>query len=232
MQVRDIMTRNVITAAPDTSVLDVAALLVHHHVSALPVADGDSLVGMVSEADLLHRDELGTQRDPATLSWWRRILAGDDAAEAYVQAHATKVRDVMSTPVISVTESTKLGDLAALLESNGIRRAPVLRADRIVGIVSRADFIRALVARARVKHGEHARSDESIQRALLAELESQGWWRPRRCDVTVSDGVVHIAGPLESEQAKVATRVAAENIPGVRGVEDTRVLSIPPGGYL
>jgi len=232
MQVRDIMTRNVIRAAPDASVLDVAALLVHHHISAVPVVDGDSLVGMVSEADLLHRDELGTQRDPATLPWWRRILAGDDAAEAYVQAHATKVRDLMSTPVISVTESTKLGDLAELLESNGIRRAPVLRAGRMVGIVSRGDFVRALLAQARVKHGEHARSDASIQRALLAELESQGWWRPRRCDVTVSDGVVHIAGPLESEQDRVATRVAAENIPGVRSVEDTRVLSIPSGGYL
>jgi predicted transcriptional regulator len=85
MQVRDIMTRNVIRAAPDASVLDVAALLVHHHISAVPVVDGDSLVGMVSEADLLHRDELGTQRDPATLPWWRRILAGDDAAEAYVR---------------------------------------------------------------------------------------------------------------------------------------------------
>ena len=233
MQVRDIMTRNVITVSPDTSVLDVASLLVHHHISGVPVAAGDSVVGMISEADLLHRRELGTQRDPTDLSWWRRILAGEeDSADAYVQAHATKVRDVMSRPVISVAENTAAGDLATRLEANGIRRAPVLRAGRLVGIVSRADFVRALLARARVKHGERARSDESIRRALLAELESQGWWRPRLCDVTVSDGIVHIAGPLESAQSKAATRVAAENIPGVRGVEDSRSPSIPAGGYL
>jgi CBS domain-containing protein len=232
MQVRAIMSRNVVVAAPDTSVLDVASLMVHHRISAVPVADGDSVVGMVSEADLLHRHELGTQRDPAALPWWRRILSGDDAAEFYVEAHATKVRDVMSTPVVSVAESMAVSDLAAVLESNAIRRAPVLRDGRLVGIVSRADFVRALVARARVARGGRARSDESIRRALLAELESQGWWRSRRCEVTVSDGIVHIDGPLESVQDQVAARVAAENIPGVRGIEDTRSVSIPPGGYL
>jgi CBS domain-containing protein len=232
MKVRTIMTRNVVSAAPDTSVLEVASLLVHHRISAVPVADGASVIGMVSEADLLHRHELGTQRNPDTLPWWRRILSGEDAVESYVQAHATKVRDVMSMPVITVAESMTVGDLAVLLESNAIRRAPVLRDGRMVGIVSRADFVRALVAQARVQRREHARSDESIRRELLAELESQGWWRSRPCDVTVSDGIVHFAGRLESLQDKVATRVAAENIPGVRGIEDRRRPSIPAGGYL
>ena len=149
MQVRDIMTRNVVSAAPDSSVLEVASLLVEHHISAVPVAESDSVVGMISEADLLHRHELGTQRD--ALPWWRRLLGGEDAAGTYVQAFATKVRDVMSTPVISVAESMPVSDLAALLESQAIRRAPVLKAGRLVGIVSRADFVRALVARARVR---------------------------------------------------------------------------------
>ena len=232
MQVRAIMTRDVISAAPDDSVLQVASLLVQHRISAVPVADGASVIGMISEADLLHRHELGTQRNPDTLPWWRRILSGDDAAECYVQARATKVRDIMSTPVITVAEGMAVGELAVLLESNAIRRAPVLRDGSMVGIVSRADFVRALVARARVARGEHARSDESIRRALLAELRSQSWWRSRPCEVTVSDGIVHIAGRLESMQDKVAARVAAENIPGVRGIDDRRFPSIPAGGYL
>jgi CBS domain-containing protein len=230
MQVRDIMTRNVVSAAPDSSVLEVASLLVKHHISAMPVAEGDTVVGMISEADLLHRHELGTQRE-AAIPWWRRVFGGEDAAGTYVQAFATKVRDLMSTPAISVAESMPVSDLAALLEAQGIRRAPVLRTGRLVGIVSRADFVRALVARARVRP-DHPRSDESIRRDLLAALQSQAWWRPRGCDVTVSDGVVHIQGFVESAQDKVATRVAAENIPGVRGIEDSRPLSIPPGGYL
>ena len=102
----------------------------------------------------------------------------------------------------------------------------------MVGIVSRADYVRALVARAEIRRDHRPKSDESIRRALLEELESHRWWRPDRSQVAVHDGIVQISGLFDSPQEQLATRVAAENITGVRGVEDTRSLSVAPGGYL
>ncbi len=232
MQVSDIMTRGVISAAPESSVLDLAALLVDNRISAVPVIDGGTLVGIVSEADLLHRYEIGTGRDPAAVPWWRRLFAGDGAAWNYVESHAMKVRDIMTTPVVSVTEDMPLGDLAALFESRHIRRVPVLKDGVVVGIASRADLVRALVAKANIRRDQRSTSDESIRAALLAELKAQSWWRPDRCDVSIVDGIVHISGLVDSMQEKEAARVAAENIPGVRGVDDSRSLLIPAGGYV
>lgn len=79
--------------------------------------------------------------------------------------------------------------------------------------------------------GEHSSSDESIRRALIGRLRSQGWWDPTRCDVTVRDGIVQIAGLLTSAREKIATRTAAESIPGVRGVRDGRSYWVPEGGH-
>jgi CBS domain-containing protein len=232
MQVKEIMTRSVISAGSGTSVLDVAALLVEHRISAIPVIDGGTVVGIVSEADLLHRYEIGTERDAAARPWWQRLFAGEEAPWNYVESHAVKVRDIMTTPVVSVADDMPVGELAALFESRGIKRAPVLNAGAVVGIVSRFDFVRALAARAKIPRQEHSASDESIRIKLLAELESQPWWRTRRSDVSVADGIVHITGLLESAEERVAARVAAENIPGVRGVEDNRMPAVPAGGYM
>jgi CBS domain-containing protein len=232
MQVSDIMTTEVISAAPDSPVLELAALLVDNRISAVPVIDHGTLVGIVSEADLLHRYEIGTERDASARPWWQRLFAGDEAPWNYVESHAMKVRDIMTTPVVSVSEDMSVAEVAALFDSRRIRRLPVLKAGAVVGIVSRADFVRALVARAKTRHDERSTSDEAIRTALLAELESQSWWQPLRCDVSVVDGIVHLSGLLDSVQEKDAARVAAENIPGVRGVEDSRSVLIPAGGYM
>lgn len=231
MRVRDIMTRDVISAGPETSVLALAAMMVGRRVSAIPILSGNSLVGIVSEADLLHRYELGTQRDAGTQPWWRRLFT-DDASWSYVEAHAMRVEDIMTTPVVSVDDDATVGDVAALFESRKIRRAPVLKAEQMVGIVSRADFVRALVARAEIRRDPGPKSDESIRNALLHELESQRWWQPDRSRVTVRDGIVHLSGLFDSPQEQAAARVAAENVVGVRGVEDSRSPSVVPGGYL
>jgi CBS domain-containing protein len=232
MQVSDIMTRTVISAAPDSSVMDLAALLVDNRISAVLVINCGTLVGIVSEADLLHRYEIGTDRDPSARPWWRRLFTSDEAPWNYVESHAMKVRDIMTTPVVSITEDTSVADLAELFESVHIRRVPVLKHGAVVGVVSRADVVRALVAQAKTRHKERLTSDEAIRTALLAELDSQSWWQPDRCDVSVVDGIVHLSGLLDSVQEKDATRVAAENIPGVRGVEDSRSVLIPAGGYM
>ncbi len=232
MQVRDIMTKTVVSFDPDTSVLDLAALMLDNRVSAIPVISGGLVAGIVSEADLLRRYELGTQREVGEKPWWRRLFADEDAPWSYVEAHAMRVQDIMTTPVVSVDHEAAIGDVAALFESRNIRRAPVLKEGVMVGIVSRADFVRALVARADTRRDPRPKSDESIRRELLDVLESYAWWRPDRSRLEVRDGIVHISGLFDSPQERVATRVAAEHIAGVIGVEDIRTLSVAPGGYL
>ena len=232
MKVRDIMTRTVVSAAPETNILELATLMLENRVSAIPVISDGSVVGIVSEADLLRRYELGTQRDAVPRPWWRRLFVDEDAPWSYVQAHAMTVKDIMTTPVVSVEDGASVGDVAALFESEHIRRAPVLSAGAMIGIVSRADFVRALVSRVETRRDPHPKSDESIRRVLLEELESHSWWRPDRSRVDVRDGIVHVSGLFDTPQEQVATRVAAEKLPGVRGVEDTRTLSLAPGGYL
>jgi len=232
MRVEDIMTKTVVSAAPETTILDLATLMLENRVSAIPVISDGSIVGIVSEADLLRRYELGTQRDAVARPWWQRLFADKDAPWSYVQAHAMTVKDIMTTPVVSVEDGASVGDVAALFESQHIRRAPVLKAGAMVGIVSRADFVRALVAQAEILRDPRPKSDEWIRRELLEELESHGWWHPDRSRVAVQDGIVQISGLSDSPQEQMAVRVAAENIAGVRGVEDTRSLSVAPGGYL
>ena len=232
MKVREIMTRSVVSVSPDTPVSELAELLIERRISAVPVIEGDALVGIVSEADLLHRYEIGTERRLAARPWWQRLFANPESPWGYVESHAKKVRDIMTADVVSVPEDMAAAEVAELFESRHIRRVPVVKGEKVVGIVSRTDFVRALVARGKIRRHEHSKSDESIRRAVLAELESQPWWRPLYCDVTVTQGVVHVSGLLESPEEKDAVRVAAENIEGVRGVDDQRMtLYIPAGGY-
>ena len=231
MRARDIMSRTVISVTPETSVLEAAALMVDKRINAVVVVKGKAVVGIVSESNLLHRYELGTQRDPAALPWWRRLFDADKSAWNYVEAHTMKIRDVMVTQVFTVAEDTAAIDIAALFEEHKIKQAPVVKAGALVGIVSRADFVRALVARAKPAHDPLAKSDAAIKIALLAELESQPWWQADCSDVTVSDGVVHFIGHVNSSEDKAPARVAAENIEGVRAVEDDRALVVPSAGY-
>lgn len=231
MQAKDIMSKNVISVAPETSVVEAAALMVGKRISAVPVISDGTVVGIVSETDLLHRFELGTQRTTAAQPWWRRIFESDSSSWIYVQAHAMKVRDVMTPRVVTIAEDTSVADIAALFEKHKIKQAPVVKSGLTVGIVSRADFMRALVARAKPARKPRPEGDAAILRALLAELESQTWWRPDRSKVSVRNGIVNYSGEIDDPEEKLAARVAAENIPGVRGVEDSRLISIPAAGY-
>ena len=237
MRAQDIMTRTVVSVTPDTSVLEAAALMVAQRINAVMVISAGAVVGMVSEANLLHRYELGTQRDQSKRSWWHRLFDADRATWNYVEAHAMKVRDVMATQVITVSEDMPAADIAALFEQHKIKQAPVVNAGLVVGIVSRSDFVRALVQHASASHMPTANSDEAIKQALLAELATQPWWHPHRSKVTVSDGVVRFTGQVGGSDEKAPARVAAENIAGVRSVEDERALVLPSvgspsGGYM
>ena len=221
MKASDIMTSPVITVGPEAPVGEIAAVLLARQISALPVLEAGRLVGMVSEADLVHRHEIGTD-GVAAGPWWRRLFHADPTPAQYVKSHARKARDIMTREVVSVGEHTPLAQIAALLDKHGIKRVPVLRGERLVGIVSRANLVQALAAEARVAP-RPPRDDAAIHDRVLEELERQPWWRSPYASVTVSEGVVHYWGAAENDEDRDAVRVAAENVPGVRGVEDHRI---------
>ena len=222
MKARDIMTSQVITAGPDTAVRHIAALLFKHRISALPVLENGKLVGIVSEADLLHRHEIGTEGTARSSSWWLQLLSADRSVAEYVKSHATRARDIMTKDVISVAPDTPIAQIARLLEKHGVKRVPVLQDGRLVGIVSRSNLVQTLAARGRrMKVGDSG--DGAIRVRLSAELERHPWWRSTTSNVIVTDGIVHYFGTVDSEDQRQAARVAAENMPGVRGVRDHRV---------
>jgi len=218
MKAIDVMTSRVISVNPETSVRDIATLLFEHRISGVPVVEKGRLVGMVSEADLLHRHEIGTDRHG---NWWRRLFTLDSSIDNYIKSHAVKARDIMSRNVVSVAEDTALADIATILETRGFRRVPVLRRGKLVGIVSRANLVRALARSAADTATE--KTDGAIRRRLLDELKRQSWWRDTSSNVVVDHGVVHYSGLIYSDRERAAARVAAERLAGVRRVEDHRL---------
>ncbi|HYC36930.1 MAG TPA: CBS domain-containing protein [Usitatibacter sp.] len=223
MNAKHIMTRPVITIGPDTRVAEIAELLLHHRISGLPVLEGGRVVGIVSEGDLLRRHEIGSERRRPGGWLWQAVLGGglSDASE-YVKSHAVRAADLMTTAIVSVTEDTPLSRIAALFEKRRIRRLPVLRGERLVGLVTRANLVRALALKARSARREPLADDEAIRSCLLRELNAHAWWRATS-SVIVDKGVVEFWGLYENEEARRAARVAAENVPGVRRIEDHRM---------
>ena len=222
MKASDIMTSELITVGPDTAVRHIAALLFMHRISAVPVLANGKLVGIVSEADLLHRYEIGTESRTCGGSWWLQLLSADSSVSDYVKSHATRARDVMTTDVVTVAPETPAAEIATLLERRRVKRVPVVEGRRVVGIVSRSNLIQALAAKSRqISAGETG--DGAIRARLTAELDRQPWWRSAPSNVTVTDGVVRYFGTVEGEEQRRAARIAAEIVPGVRRVEDHRI---------
>ena len=231
MKAKDVMTPYAVTVAPDSTVGEVADTLLTHGISAAPVVEGEKLVGIVSEGDLVRRVEIGTDRRPR--SWWLRLFTDDTALAAeYIKSHATRVRDIMTRKVVTVTEDTPLADVATTLEKNRIKRVPVLRDGRLVGIVSRANLIQGLAAARATPLPQVEPDDSTIRAAVLDALRSQSWSSVGTADVTVTNGVVEFWGIFRSEEQRDAGRVAAENVAGVRKVEDHRVPISIPHGYV
>jgi CBS domain-containing protein len=145
MRADEIMTPHVVTISPDTPASRIAKLLLENHVSALPVVDATGApIGMVSEGDLLRRDD---KDRAARRAWWLEMLAeGEPLSKEYEMQLRTKdqvARDIMSAPVVTATEATDVAELANLFSSYRIKRVPVVRDGRVVGIVSRVDLLRA-----------------------------------------------------------------------------------------
>ncbi|UGY26628.1 CBS domain-containing protein [Bradyrhizobium septentrionale] len=228
MQARDVMVSPVVTVASDATVRRVASLLLQHRISAVPVVGKDSeLVGIVTESDLMHRTEAGTERP---YSWWLRLLVGDaKIASDYVKSHAVKIADIMTRKVVTATPETPLHEIAMLLEKHGIKRVPIVdETGQLIGIVSRANLLQAVTS-AQPKL-EISPADSVIRKKLLGELCEQPWAHPFNLTATVQNGVVELWGYAPSAAERTAIRIAAEAIPGVVAVND-HLLETPIMAY-
>jgi CBS domain-containing protein len=224
MNAKDVMTMEVITVSPETTVQELAKLLSEKGISGAPVVDANNrLVGLVSEGDLLHRAETGTERRvQRRRSWWLdSVVAEEELARDYVKAHGRTVADIMTHGVISVDETTDLAEIAMVLETKRIKRVPVVSDGKLVGIVSRANLVRALATTSSAPKIVADSDDRTIREQLLAELRQQQWANIWAADIMVRDKVVHLwFSADESEAERSAVRVAAENIAGVQRVEE------------
>lgn len=227
MIAKDVMTTNVVTVEPETAVSDIAKLLLERNISAVPVVDLEGkIAGIVSEGDLMRRPESDTET--RRRSWWLSLIADSDTlAGEYAKSHGRRASDVMTGNVISVEEETPLSEIAQTLEEKHIKRVPVVRDGELVGIVSRADLLRGLATHKAEQSAPVSESDQSIQEKLRDSLRREPWLSPTFVNATVSDGIVHLWGMVESEAQDKALRIVAEAIPGVKAVEDHLRPSVP-----
>jgi CBS domain-containing protein len=217
MRAHQIMTRNVITIGPDISIVEAAKLMLNDHLSGLPVIDkGGKLIGIVSEGDFLRRSEIGTQRKRPR--WLQFFLGPNRAATEFVHASGRKVEEVMTRNPLVVSEDTTLEEIVRLMEKNRVKRLPVMRNDRLVGIVTRANLLQAVASMARDVPDPTA-DDDHIRERIISAI-SNADWRPIGLQVTVRNGVVHLHGIVINPNSRQAAIVAAENISGVKQVHD------------
>jgi CBS domain-containing protein len=212
------MTKDVITVGPDATVGEIAALLVRHRISAVPVVTAENrVIGIVSQTDLAHRSETDTEK---RRKWWLDIFADADAkAREYVRSHAHKARDVMTRFVISVSPGASMAEVADLLDSQRIRQVPVMENGKLVGMISRTDLVRKLAEVAVVAPA--ARPDSgSLQKAIWQRIHEQSWLKSAYVSVSAKDGVVELWGAVDSDQQRQALRVLVEGVVGVQKVED------------
>jgi CBS domain-containing protein len=223
MKAIDIMTHDVITVSPETSVYEAAELLITRRISALPVLNADGrLAGIISESDLARRAELRSEKRS---SWWRALFKSDlRQASAFLRSHGRQVSDVMSKNVITASARTSMRELADLMERHAIKRLPVMEGHRLVGIVSRRDMLRALLAIDPSEQLIGDADDKEIRERLLAEFKARHWAGSIVSNVIVDTGVVHLWGEAGTSREIDACRALAETIGGVRKVSSHMVV--------
>jgi CBS domain-containing protein len=218
MRAKDIMSDAIVCIDVKETVFDAAELLLGARISAAPVVDGKgAIVGIVSEADLIRRAEIDTA---GKKGWLGRLMDSEaSSAHAFVVAQTRRLADVMTRDVVTADEDTSLRELVDLMERHNIKRIPIVRGEIVVGIVSRADLLRALLSRE--PDGPVLQpTDKALREHVAQALEDRPWTSRWPVNVYANDGVVHLWGFVEGREVRDAYRVAAENVPGVRRVKN------------
>ena len=228
MHAHQIMTRKVVFVTPDTPILEAANLMLRQQISGLPVVDeAGALVGIVTEGDFLRRSEIGTgQKRNWLLSF---VVGAGRRAEDYVHEHGRKISEIMTDDPVTVTEDTPLPAIVELMEKNHVKRLPVIRDGKLVGIVTRTNLLRTVASLARDVPDPTA-DDDHIRKRILDEIEKQVWC-PIGLSVIVRDRIVHLSGLITEERFRQASIVAAENVQGVVTVHDHLCWVDPMSGF-
>lgn len=224
MKARDVMTSMVHTAKRQTSIADIAKLMTQQRISGVPiVTDDNQVIGIVSETDLLHRPENGTQK---RRKWWLEILKdANELARDYAKSHGLHADDVMTRYVVTVVEDTSLRDVADILDRNNLKRVPVVRDGALVGIITRGDLVRQL---ATIDKGRSAdpTDDAGVQKALIEAIERQPWLEPTFISATVDRDAVELWGFIGSEVQRKALHVLVQEVAGAREIKDKLTLGL------
>jgi CBS domain-containing protein len=222
MNAQETMTKDVITVGPDATVGEIAGLFVRHRISAVPVVSADNrVVGIVTQTDLGHRSETGTEKKR---KWWLDVFADADArAREYIKSHGLKAQDVMTRHIVSVSKTASLAEVAEVLDTHRIRQVPVMEGGKLVGMISRTDLVRKL---AEVTVSAPATRPENgiLQKAIWDQIKAQAWLRSSYINLAVKDGVVELWGAVDSNEQRRALRVLVEGVSGVQKVEDNVAL--------
>ena len=228
MQAIDIMTSKVVSVGANAEVREIAQLLLEHRISAVPVVDdAHQVIGIVSEGDLMRRVK---NDDDSGRSWWLSLFSGGKDAGDYVKSHGRKAHEVMTSNPMTVEENTPLHTIARLLEKHHIKRVPVVREGKLVGIVSRANLLQG-IANAVVAPTQSPSDDRQIREAILKEVEDNTGVHAQGISLIVDGGAVEVWGLVESLEQKQAVTVAAENVPGVVKVENNLGMMPRGAGY-
>jgi CBS domain-containing protein len=217
MRAHQIMTRPVYSVLPEATIAEAANIMLQRHISGLPVVDAaGKLVGIVSEGDLIRRSEIGTQRKRSR--WLKFLLGAGKAATEFVHEHGRKISEVMTRDPLTITEDTPLEEIVTSMETNGVKRLPVMRGDKLVGIVSRANLLQAVASLSR-EIPDPTADDDHIRKRIIDSLQKNDWC-PFGLSVVVRDGIVHLGGVITEERSRQAAIVGAENVSGVKKVHD------------
>jgi CBS domain-containing protein len=228
MNASELMTRPAVTIAADATIDEAVQLMIDRKLSGLPVVDpAGRLVGMLSEGDLLRRVEFGTEKKRPR--WLDFILGPGAQAIDYVHAHGRRVSEIMTDTPIGVAEQTPVADIVDIMEKRHIKRLPVLRDGKVLGIVARADIIRGL---AQQKIVTAPKTDRDIRNRIIEEMKAQKWAPVGLIGVDVDHGEVTLSGAILDEREREAIRVVAENTPGVSVVHDHLAWVGPEGLYI
>lgn len=225
MKAHEMMTEDVITVSPATSVREIAALLVRHRISGVPVVTlGGKVIGIVSQSDLLYRAAAGGEPKG---QWWLDFFVDPDRiAREYAKGHGQKAHDVMSRPVVSVADEADIAEVAGVLSAHGVKRLPVIRDGNLVGIITRTDVMRAL---GKLEGSKPVAGSENValQKAVLDKMRALSWLDTAYVNVEVVKGVVRLTGFIGSEDQRRALRVLAEEVVGTHNVKDEMMIGLP-----
>lgn len=219
MKASEVMAKDVVTVGPKTTVREIATVMSERRISGLPVVDGaGKLVGILSETDLLHRVETGTEK---RRKWWLGAFIDDDQlAREYAAAHARRAEDIMSRQVVTVDADMELGQVADLLDRRKLKRVPVVKDGQLVGIITRGDLVRALVASLGHRGTAPAGSPDGVLAAIQERMARERWLDSSLVTVTVENGTAILTGLAASADQQRALRLLVEDTPGVANVVD------------